>query len=206
MDQVIKSYKGFNKDMTCKEFQYEEGKEYETDQAVACETGFHACEYPLDCLKYYEPNKSVYHEVEQNGEVSKDSDDTKIASTKIKIGAEISIAGLVKAAIEYTVKRVKSNIESDENYGASSNTGYRGMSEAGHPNSIAVAWGPESKAKGVKGSHLVFAEWTSNGGDHWKEETWSFAGAKMIQVDGEIIKEDTWYTLKEGKIEEVQED
>lgn len=92
--------------MTCKEFQYEEGKEYETDQAVACETGFHACEYPLDCLKYYEPNKSVYHEVEQSGEVSKDSDDTKIASTKIKIGAEISIAGLVKAAIEYTVKRV----------------------------------------------------------------------------------------------------
>lgn len=80
------------------------------------------------------------------------------------------------------------------------------MSEAGHPNSIAIAWGPESRAKGVKGSHLVFAEWTSNGGNHWEEETWSFAGAKMIQVDGEIIKEDTWYTLKEGKIEEVQED
>lgn len=102
----MKTYKGFNKNMTCRGFQYEEGKEYKTEKAVACETGFHACEYPLDCFNYYSPNDSVFHEVEQDGDISKHNDDTKVASTKIKIGAEINIAGLVKAAIEYTLKRV----------------------------------------------------------------------------------------------------
>lgn len=68
---AIKSYKGFNKDMTCKGFQYEEGKEYETERAECCETGFHACEYPLDCFSHYAPNGSVYHEVEQDGDIDR---------------------------------------------------------------------------------------------------------------------------------------
>lgn len=76
MEKVIKSYKGFNKDMTCRGFQYEEGKEYEEETADACHSGFHACEYPLDCLGYYSPNESVYHEVEQNGEFDRGEDDS----------------------------------------------------------------------------------------------------------------------------------
>lgn len=91
----IKSYKGFKKDMTCKGFQYEEGKEYETEKAECCETGFHACEYPLDCFSYYSPNESVFHEVEQDGELDREGSNTKVASTKIKIGASINIAGIV---------------------------------------------------------------------------------------------------------------
>ena len=130
MGESIKTYKGFNKDMTCRNFQYEEGKEYAEESVEVCDHGFHACEYPLDCLNYYSPNESVYHEVEQSGEIQKHNDDTKVASTKIKIGAEISIAGLVKAAIEYTVKRVNKEAESDENHGASSATGYCGASSA----------------------------------------------------------------------------
>ena len=130
MGNAVKSYKGFNKDMTCRGFQYEEGKEYEEESVEVCDHGFHACEYPLDCLNYYSPNESVYHEVEQSGEIQKHNDDTKVASTKIKIGAEISIAGLVKAAIEYTVKRVNKEAESDENHGASSATGDCGASSA----------------------------------------------------------------------------
>lgn len=130
MGEVIKSYKGFNKNMTCRGFQYEEGKEYEEEIVEVCDHEFHACEYPLDCLNYYSPNESVYHEVEQSGEIQKHNDDTKVASTKIKIGAEISIAGLVKAAIEYTLKRVNKEAESDENHGASSATGYCGASSA----------------------------------------------------------------------------
>ena len=110
MGESIKTYKGFNKDMTCRDFQYEEGKEYAEESVEVCDHGFHACEYPLDCLHYYSPNESVYHEVEQSGEIQKHNDDTKVASTKIKIGAEISIAGLVKAAIEYTVKRVNKDL------------------------------------------------------------------------------------------------
>ena len=124
MMEKITSYKGFNKDMTCRDFQYKEGESYEEPSAKACERGFHACEYPLDCLGYYSPNESVYHVVEQSGEISRHSDDTKVASAKIKIGAEINIAGLVKAAIEYTMKRVNPEAKADERQGASSATGY----------------------------------------------------------------------------------
>lgn len=110
----MKSYKGFNKDMTCRGFQYEEGKEYEETTAEVCETGFHSCEYPLDCFRYYDPAHSVYHEVEADGEIDKAGDGTKLASTKLKIGAELSIAGLVKASIEYTIKRTKKEAGADE--------------------------------------------------------------------------------------------
>lgn len=107
MAEVIKSYKGFNKDMTCRGFQYEEGKEYEEETEDVCHSGFHACEHPLDCLGYYSPNESVYHEVEQSGEFDRGEDDSKVASTKIKVGVRLDVAGLVKAAIDFTMSRVK---------------------------------------------------------------------------------------------------
>ena len=132
MSKVVKSYKGFNKDMTCRDFQYKEGKEYETSKAVVCNEGFHACEHPLDCLGYYPPNTSVYHEVEQTGEFSSDSGsrDSKIASTKIKIGAKLSIAGLVQAAIDFTKSKTVTMQDATGNYGASSATGDCGASSA----------------------------------------------------------------------------
>ena len=292
MGESIKTYKGFNKNMTYRGFQYEEGKEYEEEIVEVCDHGFHACEYPLDCLNYYYPNESVYHEVEQSGEIQKHNDDTKVASTKIKIGAEISIAGLVKAAIEYTVKRVKKDAESDEkhgassatgdygassatgdygassatgycgassatgdygassatgdygassatgDYGASSATGYKGASSAtGYKgassatgtcgassatgycgassaedkDAVAVAWGYKSKAKGVLGAFLVFADWEYTGSeddteyDRNNQSAWVLNGAKMVQVDGENIKPNTWYTIENGEIAEVSE-
>ena len=238
MGEVIKSYKGSNKNMTCRGFQYEEGKEYEEESVEVCDHGFHACEYPLDCLNYYYPNESVYNEVEQSGEIQKHNDDTKVASTKIKIGAEISIAGLVKAAIEYTVKRVKKDAESDEKHGASSATGYKGASSAtgdygassatgycgassatGYCGAssaedkdvVAVAWGYKSKAKGVLGAFLVFADWEYTGSkdnpeyDRNNQSAWVLNGAKMVQVDGENIKPNTWYTIENGEITEVSE-
>ena len=289
MGEVIKAYKGFNKDMTCRDFQYEEGKEYEEERAEACNCGFHACEHPLDCLVYYDPAHSVYHEVEQSGEISKRSGDTKVASTKIKIVARVSIAGLVQAAIEYTKERVKPEAEANEdcgassatgnkgassatgycgassatgdkgassatgdygassatgnkgassatgdygassatgykgassatgeygassatgNCGASSATGYKGKSAAENQNSVAVAWGPEAMAKGVKGSTLVLAEWEriDNNAWYWKEEAWEFVGSLMVRVDGEKVKENTWYTLKNGELVEVEDE
>ena len=212
MSEVIKSYKGFKKDMTCRGFQYEEGKEYEESNALVCENGFHACEYPLDCLSYYSPSESVYHEVEQSGKLSKKSEDTKVASTKIKIGAKLSIAGLVEAAIEYTKERVKPEADSDDykgassatgNCGASSATGYCGASSAESPNAVAVAWGYKGKAKGVKGSFLVLADWKCKGKEldnYYKEDMWELKDAVMVRVDGETIKEDTWYTMVDGKV------
>ena len=127
MEEIIKSYKGFNKDMTCKNKQYEVGKDYEEDKAVACECGMHACEYPLDCFKYYPPSKSVYCEVEQSGDISR-HDDSKIASTKMRIGAQLNIAGIVNAAIKYTKEKVeKTCIESK-----SATAGYCGAATAGY--------------------------------------------------------------------------
>ena len=208
----MKSYKGFNKDMTCRDFQYEEGKEYEETAAEVCETGFHSCEYPLDCFRYYDPAHSVYHEVEADGEIDKADDGTKLASTKLKIGAELNIAGLVKASIEYTIKRTKKEAGAAEFCGASSATGYRGASSADNATAVAIAWGACSKAKGVIGSYLVFADWEYNGNaddDDFEKadagiDSWTFKGAKMIRVDGETIKENTWYTIRNGEVLEAQ--
>ena len=154
MAEIIKSYKGFNKDMTCRGFQYEEGKEYEEETADACHSGFHACEHPLDCLNYYSPNESVYHEVEQSGEFDRGEDDSKVASTKIKIGARLDISGLVKAAIDFTMSRVKKEAKSDEDYGASSATGYKGASSATGDYGASSATGNcgASSATGYKGA------------------------------------------------------
>ena len=130
MEEVIKSYKGFSKDMTCRGYQFKEGETYETEGAIVCEKGFHACEYPLDVFKYYNPAESVFHEVEQYGDIERHDDDTKIASTHIKIGVQLDVAGIVKAAIEYTFERSKKENERTGDYGASSATGYRGASSA----------------------------------------------------------------------------
>ena len=215
MENKIKSYKGFHKDMTCRDFQYKEGGEYEEKQADVCNSGFHACEYPLDCFYYYSPNCSVYHEVEQEGEFSKrNNGDSKIASTKIKIGAQINIAGLVKAAIEYTTERVKKEADSDESHGASSATGYcgassatgyKGASSATDPESIAVAWGYHGKARGVKGAYLVLADWEGDEKHYWEQDKWRLKGAEMVRVDGEKIKENIWYTMVNGKVVEVED-
>ena len=130
--ETIKSFKGFNKDMTCcpgsTPFQYEEGAEYEESSAQACDHGFHACEMPLDVFKYYEPAKSVYHEVEQSGELSRSGDDSKVASSKIKIGARLDIAGLVKAQIEY----VKSHTTMEHTDPDRATAGYCGAATAGY--------------------------------------------------------------------------
>ena len=104
----MKAYKGFKPDMTCRGFKYEEGKEYAADEAKVCESGFHASEHPLDCLCYYEPGRgSVYHEVEVGGDIDRSDGDTKVVGTKIKIGARLTIARVVKAAIDFVFNKVK---------------------------------------------------------------------------------------------------
>ena len=102
-DKKIKSYKGFDKELQCRGFQYEVGKEYEQDGEITCCTnGFHACENPFDVLDYYNINNgSRFCEVEQSGAIDRKVNDTKIASSKIKIKAEISVIGLFKTGIEW---------------------------------------------------------------------------------------------------------
>ena len=133
----MKTYKGFNKDMTCRDFQYEEGKEYEaTGEIKCCNNGFHACEDPLDCFNYYAPGQSVYHEVEQSGEISKNIDsDSKVASSKIKIGARLDIAKIVNLHFDFVKSRTTfENTDPEQasagEYGAAS-AGWKGAASAG---------------------------------------------------------------------------
>ena len=219
----MRAFKGFNKDLTCRGYQYEEGKEFHTERAECCDTGFHACEYPLDCFGYYDPAHSVFHEVELSGEMDKSRDNTKVCATDIKIGARLSIAGLVKMAIDFTMSKVNKEAGSDErhgfasatgDYGASSATGYKGASSVSDPTGVAVAWGHEARAKGCKGAHLILSDWKYVGArysdgdymDPYDKESWELTGAKMVVVDGEQIKEDTYYRCIEGEIVEVTED
>ena len=134
----MKGYKGFNKDMTCRGMQYEEGKIYKMEEEPkCCKRGYHFCENPIDCLGYYSPNESIYRQVEAIGKISKDEDtsDTKIATNEIKIGAKIDFQTMVKMAIEFTYKHCTkkgkgNNKRSDKSvasntgdYSVASNTG-----------------------------------------------------------------------------------
>ena len=98
-NKVIKAYKSFNKDMTCRGFQYEVGKEYETNDAVLCEKGFHACENPLDVLDFYSDVDDKYCVVEQSGKT--ETDGKKTVSSRIKINTEVGFVGLFKLGIEW---------------------------------------------------------------------------------------------------------
>ena len=105
MEQKIKAYKAFDKDLSCRGFKYEVGKEYEeTGYIKVCEKGFHACPYPLDVFGYYPPAGARFCEVEQSGKID-DSESNKVCSSKIRIGAELDIRGLVKAAVSYVKER-----------------------------------------------------------------------------------------------------
>ena len=227
----MKTYKGFNKDMTCRDFQYEEGKEYEaTGEIKCCNNGFHACEDPLDCFNYYSPGQSVYHEVEQSGELSRNNDgDSKVASSKIKIGARLDIAKIVRLHFDFIKSRTTfentdpKQASAGENgaasagengaasagaYGAAS-AGLNGAASAGAygaavskgsavvgKNGIACVRGNNCKVKGGLGAILVIAE--ENDYDNDIKE-W-----KAFVVDGEKVKADTYYALKDGEIVDAE--
>ena len=129
MEQKIKAYKAFDKDLSCRGFKYKVDKEYEeTGDIKACEKGFHACPYPLDVFGYYAPAGSRFCEVEQSGKID-DSESDKVCSSKIRIGAELDIRGLVKAAVSYVKERCTNEYNAEP--GKPAMTGYRGVATAG---------------------------------------------------------------------------
>ena len=129
MEQKIKAYKAFDKDLSCRGFKYEVGKEYEeTGDIKACEKGFHACPYPLDVFGYYAPARSRFCEVEQSGKID-DSESDKVCSSKIRIGAELDIRGLVKAAVSYVKERCTNECNAEP--GKPATAGYKGAATAG---------------------------------------------------------------------------
>ena len=121
----MKCYKGFDKDLRCEDFQYEIGKEYETERAEICEEGFHACEFPLDVLWYYNPADSRFCEVELDAN-EQTRDDSKRVGKKIKIGAEIGLSGLVKAGVKFILEKAdfeNAKATNTGNCSAATNTG-----------------------------------------------------------------------------------
>ena len=285
----MKCFKGFDKDLKCRDFQYEIGKEYTEEKADICNCGFHACKFPMDVFGYYSPSDSRYCEVdlEANNQLSNDS---KRVGKKISVKAEIGIAGIIKAGVEYIKEQV--NWEDDKatntgNYSAATNTGYHSAAtNTGYQSaatntgdqsaatntgnysaatntgdqsaatntgyhsaatntgdrsaatntgdrsaatntgnysaatntgyhsaatntgdrsaaivegkeSIALATGIKSKAKGKIGCFIVLAEWKEINCEY------HLIDVKSAKVDGENIKEDTFYMLKEGKFVEV---
>ena len=205
----MKAYKGFTKDMKCRDFQYEVGKTYEEPEAELCRKGFHACEAPIDCLRYYDPAHSVYHEVELDATEEREEGDTKRVGKKIKIGAQLDIPHLCKVQFEY----VKSHCTNENNAdpGKPATAGYRGAATAGNygaatsrgrsavgENGIACARGNHVRVKGGMGAVLVIAEENESDYDiaHWN----------AFVIDGKQYKADTWYTFKDGELVEVSDE
>ena len=137
----MKAYKGFNTDMTCRGFKFEEGKTYEEENAEMCNSGFHACEDAIDCLAYYTPNSSVYHEVEMEEVSAKIDNDSKRVAKRITIGAKLSLSQLIKASIDFRFSKVKFEKGATGDSGAASATGDRGAASATGDSGAASATG-----------------------------------------------------------------
>ncbi len=258
----MKLFKGFDKDMKCRGFQFKEGKTYHEEKAKLCDAGFHACEMPLDVFHYYQPGeKSIYREVELEDVTDERGDDSKRVGKTIKIGAAIGIRGLVAAQLDFVFKKSEkeqhytsgdwssaatsgdwssaatsgyrssaatsgdwssaatsgngSSAATSGDWSSAATSGYRssaatsgnGSSAATsgeessaatkNKNGIAVACGKNARAKGVLGSHIVVTE--------WDKKSENILAVCLGQIDGETLKPDTWYTVKDGKFVEVPE-
>ena len=209
----MKAYKGFDKKLKCRGFQYEVGGEYEEKDANLCRTGFHACENPLDTLRYYRPGDSRYCEVDLEDNSQRNSDDTKVCGKKIKIGAEIGLSGIINAGLKFIFEKCESatedrasgwsgnaaasgtrgNAAASGTRGTATASGKYGLASAEGDQCIAVAWGENSCARGKAGTWIVVSEYGDDG---------NIINAAMAKVDGETIKPDTWYTLRGGEIVE----
>lgn len=206
MSEKIIAYKAMDKNMQCRGKQYEVGKTYHEDKADCCHAGMHACENPLDVLHYY-PLKDGprFFEVECGGNVDKSEEDSKLACTELTVKGELNFAGLVKATVNAVFNRVKgkepfssgyySTAGSSGDYSTAAATGAYCRAKAYGKDNVAVANGAHSKARGVLGCYLVLTEYDNDGNMLW---------AKMAKVDGAHIKENVWYTLKNGEFSEVE--
>ena len=232
MSEKIIAYKAMDKNMQCRGKQYEVGKTYYEDEADCCHAGMHACENPLDVLHYYPLRGGPrFFEVECGGNVDKSEEDSKLACTELTVKGEVNFAGLVKATVNAVFNRVKgkepfssgdsstagssgnsstagssgdsstagssgrySTAGSSGNYSTAAATGAYCNAKADGKDSIAVVNGACGKACGALGCYLVLTEYDDDG---------NMLLAKMAKVDGAVIKENTWYTLKNGEFVEA---
>lgn len=212
MSETITGFKGFDKDLKCRDCQYEVGKKFEEEGKIeACSNGFHFCENPLDVLGYYPPydekGSNRYCIVKGSGNIDRDGNDTKVACSKLYISAEIGLKGIIEAGVKFILDKVNWKDNKKSNTGnqsaatntgdqsAATNTGYRSAAEVTGKESIAIVTGKDSKAKGSIGCWIVLTE-----RGEWDGNVYPIKEVKAVRVDGEIIKPDTYYKLINGEV------
>ena len=208
--KVIKSYKAFDKNMQCRGFQYEVGKQYEIDGEIkCCDRGFHACKSPMEVWCHYYMLSSRFAEVEQSGKIDEEGNSTKVCSSRIKIKDELKLTDIIKVGVEWlkditSPTKLKTDIAKNDNgcsYAQIGSSGNSAQIDSTGEDSIIMCAGSGSRAKAKLGSWITLAEWK-----------WSYEKNRNVPicvkteyVDGNNIKDDTWYQLKNGKFVEVNE-
>ena len=230
MSETITGFKGFDKDLKCRDYQYEVGKEFEEKGKIkACSNGFHFCENPFDVLGYYPPStekgSSRYCIVKGSGNIDRDGDDSKVACSKLHISAEIGLKGIIEAGVKFILDKVnwKDNKESNTgnysaatntgnysaatntgNYSAATNTGYQSAATNTGYQSAAEVTGKESIAivtgKDSKAKGGIGCWIVLTERGEWDDNVYPIKEVKAVRVDGEIIKPDTYYKLIDGEV------
>ena len=211
----MKGYKGFAPGLICNGKQYAENTVFEEEKAEICECGMHFCENPLDVLEHYPPvnEKGVLNEFAEVEALDEclTNDDKKFCAKKLKVGAKIGLDGLIKAFIDFTFSKIdfkdapatntgdRSAATNTGDWSAATNTGYWSAASVEGKESFAIATGYEGKAKGALGCYIAVAEWEIKNNER------KLLDFKTHVVDGEEIKADTFYMLKDGKFVEAEE-
>ncbi|HFJ1175872.1 TPA: hypothetical protein ACGTF0_004583 [Salmonella enterica] len=202
MAKEIVTFKGFNKELKCRDFQFEIGKTFHHDGKVeACGSGFHACEFPFDVFSYYPPAESRYAETISFGVTDREEEgDTKIASASITIKAELTLPQFIQRGIEWIWSKIDKSLEQQimsgnrsaatntGDWSAATNTGNRSAAEVSGSQSVAAALGIEGKARASEGGAIVLCYRDKNG------ELIHIRASKVGEND---IMPNTWYQLNE---------
>ncbi|EBO9417932.1 hypothetical protein S435_07290 [Salmonella enterica] len=202
MTKEIVTFKGFNKDLKCRDFQFAIGETFHHDGKVeACGSGFHACECPFDVFSYYPPAESRYAETISFGVTDrKEEGDTKIASASITIKAELTLPQFIQRGIEWIWSKIDKSLEQQimtgdrsaatntGNWSAATNTGDRSAAEVSGSQSVAASLGIEGKARASEGGAIVLC---------YRDEDGELIHIRASKVGENGIMPDIWYQLNE---------
>lgn len=205
MTKEIVTFKGFNKDLTCRDFQFAIGETFHHDGKVeACGSGFHACECPFDVFRYYPPAESRYAETISFGVTDhEERGDTKIASASITIKAELTLPQFIQRGIEWIWSKIDKSLEQQimtgnrsaatntGNQSAATNTGDWSAAEVSGSQSVAASLGIEGKARASEGGAIVLC---------YRDEDGELIHIRASKVGDNGIMPNTWYQLdKDGE-------
>ncbi|HFG7420283.1 TPA: hypothetical protein ACGHQI_002124 [Salmonella enterica subsp. enterica serovar Oranienburg] len=211
MTKEIVTFKGFNKDLKCRGFQFAIGETFHHDGKVeACGSGFHACECPFDVFSYYPPAESRYAETISFGITdSEEGGDTKIASSSITIKDELTLPQFIQRGIEWIWSKIDKSLEQQimcgnrsaatntgnrsaatntGNRSAATNTGDWSAAEVSGSQSVAAAFGIEGKARASEGGAIVLC---------YRDEDGELIHIRASKVGENGIMPNTWYQLNE---------